>query len=467
MIINAEQLSGVHLTKKQKMFLRSWTPNLALIGGFGSGKTLPFCLKALLLSLYNGDGYAGLIVSPTYQMFQRVLFPTLRDDILMKLGADDEGGSLWDQCLYSPSRSSILFPWGGLLYFGSADAPQRLRGMNLAFVGVDEATTVRDFPELAISLSSRLRRARPDPKTGKPMTQFFVCGTPEGLDAVYQKWSNPPLNKEHEPHWRATHELIRMATIDNPGVPEEFIAGLKSTLSEEQARAYIYGEHIDVGRGLCYYNFKPDRNVREEATYDPNADLHISWDFNISPMSCSIHQVFGAKGSQLLATIDEISMNKSNTREVCVEFINKYGPKGKHHSRNIFIYGDASAVVGHSNFEEIEEWLGPAFVGDIRIRVPRKNPRHTSRLKAANALLRNANGDVRWVINPNCSMLIRDMNSQGLDENLSKLKNQRASDGLTLGHMSDTADYIIDRLFPFKRQSLRRDKPTAMVDWMG
>ena len=468
--INAEQLqrAGITLTKKQKRFLRSWTPNLALIGGFGSGKTLPFCLKAILLSLYNGAGYAGLIVSPTYQMFQRVLLPTLRDDLLMKLGNDDDDGdgSLWDHCVYSPSKMSLTFPWGGILYFGSADNPARLRGLNLAFVGVDEATTVRDFPELAISLTSRLRRAKPDPVSGKPLSQFFVCGTPEGLDAVYQKWQNPPIDESKEAEWRTTHEMIRMATIENPGVPEEFIESLKTTLSEDQAKAYIYGEHIDVGRGLAYYNFNRESNLRREATYDEKSDLHFSWDFNISPMSCSIHQVYKHGTTGLLSTIDEISLNKSNTKEVCVEFINRYGPAGLRHGRDIYIYGDASAVVGVSNFDEIEDWIAPAFNGEIHRRVPRKNPRHTSRLKAANALLRNANGDVRWVIHPSCGMLIRDLVSQGLDENLSKLKNQRATDGLTLGHMSDTADYIIDRVFPYKRVSLRGEKQSSMTDWM-
>lgn len=466
MKIDATQLKGVRLTKKQRRFLRSMSPNLALIGGFGSGKTLPFCLKALLLALYNGKGYSGLIVSPTYQMLQRVLLPTLRDDILMKLGHID-GKSLWDSCVYSPSKMSLTFPWGFTLYFGSADNPARLRGMNLAFVGVDEATTVRDFPELSVSLTSRLRKAKIDPKTGKPLSQFFVCGTPEGLDDVHQKWCNPPTDPEKEQEWAKTHELIRMATVDNPGVPDEFIESLLTSLSEEQARAYVFGEHIDVGRGLAYYNFNRATHSRHEAEYDPSEDLHISWDFNISPMSMSIHQVYGAGKHGFLATVDEISLNKSNTKEVCVEFIRRYGPQGMRHSRNIYIYGDASAVVGISNYDEIEDWIKPAFTGRIIRRVPRKNPRHSSRLKAANALLRNSKAEVRWIINPKCQNLIRDLESQGLEEDLSKKKNQRAPDGLTLGHMSDTADYLIDKVFPFTRISIREQQASTLTDWMS
>jgi hypothetical protein len=160
-------------------------------------------------------------------------------------------------------------------------------------------------------------------------------------------------------------------------------------------------------------------------------------------------------------------LNKSNTKEVCKEFIRRYGAEGHYHRGDIHIYGDASAVVGVSNYDEIEEWIRPAFIGRIFRHVPAANPRHTSRLKAANALLRNAKQEVRWAISPKCPMLIRDLTSQTLDPNLSKNKNQKAPDGLTLGHMSDTADYLIDRVFPFRRISIRAPQSSSMVDWMG
>jgi len=164
--IDLSQL-GISFSEKQTEFLRCMVPNLALIGGFGSGKTLPLCVKTVILAALNGKGYSGVLVSPTFDMYQRVLLPTLRDDVLGKLGDPENGSSLWDLCEFSPSMRRIKFPWGFDLLFGSADRPMRLRGLNLAFAGVDEATTIRDFPELAVSLTSRLRKARKDPKTGK------------------------------------------------------------------------------------------------------------------------------------------------------------------------------------------------------------------------------------------------------------------------------------------------------------
>jgi hypothetical protein len=39
---------------------------------------------------------------------------------------------------------------------------------------------------------------------------------------------------------------------------------------------------------------------------------------------------------------------------------------------------------------------------------------------------------------------------------LSKDKKQVASDGKTIGHMSDTTDYIIEQLFPYKWSAQKR-----------
>lgn len=456
---------GIQFTPKQTRYVTSLKKNIALIGGFGSGKTLPFCIKALYMSLLNKGPYYGLLVSPTHEMFARTLLPTLRDDIMTKLTVGSDDTTLWDLSDYSPSKKSIRLPWGFTYYFGSADKPMTSRGQNLAVVGVDEATLIRDFPSLAISLTSRLRRGR--------VTQFFMDGTPEGLDAIYDRFCIPPDGiDEHDAltkreKWLKTHELIRIATVDNPGASEEFIENLMLNLTEQQVRSYVYGEHVDISGGRAYYNFSETDNVRPEVRYNPEIELHISWDFGKSPMSVTIHQVIN---NRHLRTIDEISLLNSNTPETCMEFIRRYGPQGKRHSKDIYVYGDASAVVGTSQYDEIDDWLRPAFPGEIKRRVKKRNAKHSSRLKAANGLLKNARGEVRWLIHPRCRTLIRDLRLQQMDEKdgSSKNKKQMTNDGTTLGHSSDTADYLIDWVFPYRRMPGRSvTEKSHMLDWMG
>lgn len=447
---------GISFTEKQSGWVSDLTPATAIIGGFGSGKTLPFCIKALYLSLLNGRGYRGILVSPTHEMFSRTLLPTMRDDIMSNIIEPHTGRSLWDLSTYSPSRKELVLPWGFTYYFGSADRPDKLRGPNLAVAGVDEATLIKDFGRIAVALESRLRRGK--------VLQFFCNGTPEGLDAVYEKFCVPPREADRRDRWGDTHNLTRISTMDNPGVPEQFVEQLLLTLSEEQARAYVYGEHVDVGRGLAYYNFDDEANVRPEAVYDPDLDLHISWDYNLRPMSCSVSQLWGGG----LVTIDEISLNDSNTPEVCREFIRRYGGQGHQHQRDIYIYGDASAVVGINQYDEIEDWLVPAFRGTVRRKVPSRNPKHSTRLKSANGLLRNARGQVGWIIHPSCSVLIRDLKTQRMDSTgLAKDKHQVGTDGNTIGHMSDTTDYLIDQVFPYRWSATKRPSSRSkMLDYL-
>jgi len=441
----------------QELLIRSLVPRVIVFGGFGAGKTLPFALKAVVSGAAHGPGYYGLLLSPTHEMFTRTLLPTIRDDLLSQLGDPDNGRSLWDLCQYYPSNKSLTLWNGFIIYFGSADKPIRSRGTNLAFVGIDEASMIRNFKELYISVTSRLRRGALHPVTGRSMNQLFCNTTPEGMDEVHDTFCEPPALKSQRAKWSKTHQVIRISMLENPGLPQSFIDQQFMDIPASMRESYIEGQHQHHGSGLCYHEFRFDSNVREQAKYDPSKDLHISFDFNKDPMSLTIHQIMGTdksmrSGRGLLMTVSEIVMRNSNTPEVCREFVRQYGREGHNHKRAIYIYGDASDAVGISNYDEIESWLRSHFHGKIVLRVPTSNPRHNRRLKSCNALLRNIRGEVRWWINPTCVWTIRDLKRQIMtDDGRSKRKDQDSGDGTKLGHCSDTCDYIIDYICPFRR----------------
>lgn len=450
----------LQFTQGQASFLASLVPRVAIFGGFGSGKTFPFVTKGVVLAHVHGKGYRGQLISPTYDMLQRVLIPTLRDDVMMKLGDPDNGRSLWDLSNYEPSKKMLTFPNGFELLFGSADNPSRTRGTNLAFIGVDEASMIDKFDQLYISAGSRLRRARPHPVTGVPMQQMFFATTPEGLDPMYNKFIVGPEKQEQRAQWKSTHQTLRISTYQNPGITQDFLDQMMLGIPDALIPAYLHGLHVDVGRGRCYYNFDHEQNVRKEAKYDPSKDLCMAWDFNADPMSCTIHQVQGEerhRSRQVLCTIDEVVLRNSNTPETCREIVRRYGSQGERHRRGIRIYGDASDAIGISNYDEIEDYLRGHFTGSkITRHVPKANPRHIRRLKSVNAMARNAAGDVRWWINPRCRWTIRDLMQQKMDPGgKSKDKRQEADDGTTLGHCSDTIDYIVDRLWPYQKPNWR------------
>ena len=207
-------------------------------------------------------------------------------------------------------------------------------------------------------------------------------------------------------------------------------------------------------------------NIKPEAVYNPGLDLHLSWDFNVDPMSVSAWQVWGYGKHSIAMCIKEVYLRNSNTPATAREIVRVFGGQGLKHQRNIFIYGDASADKTTSAYDEIEEYIGTHFPGTITRRVPKSNPRHLRRLKSVNALCRNANGDVRLGIHPDCRFTIRDLTEQRMEPTgRSKAKNQEGDDGTTLGHCSDNVDYFIDTLFRYTRPDTqrRRSKMTSHI----
>lgn len=450
----------------QDSFIRCMVPNAAYIGGFGSGKTFALCLKAIILSALHGE-LQGIVVAPTFRMLKNTVIPTF-EDLLEKFG-------LLDQCKWRAQDMYYDMPWGGRVIFASADDPTRLRGPNLVFALVDEATLVKKFGQVFVSLTSRLRHPDAMCVNGKklssapiskrdnsgwmrsngftPLYQFACCGTPEGvLDEVYDLFFRPPKDDSQVFWWKKNYHVVNAATNQNQGLSEVYLQNLMANIPEALRPALIGGQYIDLSRGRCYYSFDEDLNISNNAVYNPQLPLRLSWDFNLDPMVVLVCQIHGQKS---LSVIDEISLNRSNTPEVSRVFIEKYGSNGINHRGQIFIYGDASggrSTAEYSDYETIREYLETHFNADrINLKVPAVNPPHKRRVHSVNAKLRNSRGDTSLIINPCCWRLIRDLRYQRMDDTgMSKDKRQEI-DGEVIGHAADCLDYITDYEWAYRR----------------
>jgi len=65
-------------TPQQKIFVRDQKPEVAYIGGVGSGKTASGVIRASMNVLKWNVGSVGVIVSPTVPMLRNVIVPELR-----------------------------------------------------------------------------------------------------------------------------------------------------------------------------------------------------------------------------------------------------------------------------------------------------------------------------------------------------------------------------------------------------
>jgi len=447
-------------TEAQKAFFYSFVRNVFFCGGFGSGKTFVACNKGIFLSQIHA-GLPGIIVSPTFRMMNITVLPTMFDDVLDPMG-------IAHLCKWRSSDKILTLPWGSTIIFASAEKPDRLRGPNLCWGIMDEATIFDKFNAAYVSVNTRLRhpKATRFPETGKPLFHLGITGTPEGrLDEVYERFIGGPERDEQRERWRHSTQTIQSASMDNPGLDQSFIDELFNIVSEDMRDAHIFGKYIDLSAGRAYYSFNEQQNVRSEAKYDPTLPLRVSFDFNVDPMLCTIHQV---RGSRLVMTIDEIHLRRSNTPNVCREIIKRYGRNGLDHRGRIIIYGDATGgrtTADRSDYDVILEYLGNYFGLDrLQKKVPNVNPSHQRRLHSVNAMLRNSQGSVCLIVHPRCKKLIRDLKLQAMD-GVSKHKKQEI-EGETLGHASDTLDYIIDKEFPYKRPNSRVNfKKTKLNAW--
>src|SRR5450755_4256090 len=157
----------------QRRFYRSTAPYKGFSGPVGSGKTYALCHEALRAACRN-PGCQGLIGGPTYPHLHDVTIPTMVG-ILEELGMRYQirGGS---QPHIYLERQEVR------ILFRSLENPDRLRGLTLAWFGIDELTYCR--AEAWKILCQRIR----DPKAKRPPAGNTIA---RGASGTYKLTVSP------------------------------------------------------------------------------------------------------------------------------------------------------------------------------------------------------------------------------------------------------------------------------------
>src|SRR3954468_3778811 len=117
-------------------------------GPVGSGKSFAFVNEALKLAYLN-NGCQGLIGAPTYPMLRDVT-QTAFFEMLLENNVPH---------VFRKSENVVYLPEpGSEILFRTMDQPERLRGMNLAWFGIDELTYCKQ--DSWQRLEARLRSPR-------------------------------------------------------------------------------------------------------------------------------------------------------------------------------------------------------------------------------------------------------------------------------------------------------------------
>jgi len=379
---------------------------LALVCGFGAGKTVGLIAKATILAAMN-VGHVSALFEPTHAMLIDILVRTCNElfdqwQIPFSYRASPQPSF----CLQFAEGTHTILLRTMLTY-------QRLRGQNLCAIGFDEADTVpkRDAEQAMNMALARLRSGN--------IQQFYATTTPEG-----HGWAFDTFKKNAKTDTR----LIQAKTSDNKYLPEGFIQSLIENYPEQLIKAYLNGEFVNLTMGAVY-RFDRNVHVSNQLLNYKNEILRVGIDFNIQNTNC----VIGVRDGNKLVIIDEIT-KMHDTDALAKEILRRYP------NQKILIYPDASGSNRSTNSSQTDVAIleGYGFTNMS----PRSNPPIRDRVSAVNSLLKNGKGEVRLAISPCCRTLIECFELQAYDEKTGEPDKQNGYD-----HILDSLGYLIWREF--------------------
>ena len=403
-------------------------------GPIGSGKSYALAYEALFLSFLN-PGLLGLIGAPTYKMLEDSTRRSFFDVL------DAEG----IEFIFNKQENCVrLLPNGSEVIFRSMENPERLRGPNLAWFGLDELTYTRE--DAWTRILGRLRHPLASRLCG------YAVWTPKGHDWVFHRFV-----EENNPDYR----LVKATPRENTHLPPDFYDQLKHSYAESFYRQEVLGEYLDIYGGNVYSAFS-EGNIQPVA-YDPKLPLCWALDFNVDPMCSVICQIEERKPHFLttqyarrdvVRVIDEIVLPDSRTVPATKEFIRRALRLPNIPDRMMIkVYGDKSGGDRHSNatrtdYELVREVFREHSDFEITMLQNKNNPEVRDRVNTVNNMLTSVAGSHRILIDPKCTGLIKD---------LRQVKWKRDTERNPMGeldksdpartHLSDALSYLIAREF--------------------
>jgi phage terminase large subunit len=222
------QRQTIELYGTQHDFVACQDRFTGFIGGIGSGKSYAGAVKAMLYS--QTPGTLGLVIAPSYPMLRDATLRTFRQVAEATIAETHA------------SEMRLTLRNGAEVLFRSADQPDRLRGPNISWAWIDEASLCG-----AETWEITIGRLRADGKAGP----CWITTTPKGRNWVYQR--------------QAQMTVFRSTTAGNPYLSREFVESLYAAYEGKFAQQELLGEFVGFD-GLVYDEFDRGRNVKTVPT---------------------------------------------------------------------------------------------------------------------------------------------------------------------------------------------------------
>jgi hypothetical protein len=426
----------IELLPTQMRFIQSDQPFPAFIGGYGAGKTFINSLKAILHCIYHNPGLTGMVVAPNYRDLRDTNIPTLLE-LLDRFQIDFK--------LEKTNYNLDLPWWQSRILLRSADDPEKLKGPNLAWAGIDEVARTRE--SLWGVVVSRVRHPKANFK------QTYATGTPEGLNWVYEQWVE---NSE------AGYALFQASTRENIHLDTAYISALQNSHDADETRQKLDGQFSACVKGRAYKAFDGSSHLSEisplveadEGRISPHLPLCLTCDFNVDPCCWLLLQ----HRNGLVYVIDEIILPETTTEEMIAECRAR---KYLDHASGLIVYGDPAGNA-RSTAGSGSDYALLRKAGLTNQNVARHAPAVRDRVLSLNALFVSDEGDKRLLIHPSCQTLIRDLERVRWKEGSAHVLDKSDSQ---LTHASDALGYFVHQEYALTR--IAKPGPTKIRHILG
>jgi hypothetical protein len=405
--------------------------------GVGVGKTFSLGFSAIpFLSIKNSR---GLICAPTVPMMKTATLPGIEsawndNDILPErdyvINRQMKGVKPYSGI---GSENVITFKWGSYGVLTSLQNFHTVNGSEWDWILVDETRDVRNWEYALGRLRARLR-GRTFKELG--LTHKILTATTPPDNVKYylelKEASKDPKNR--------IAFIQAESYVNQHNLPPGYIEQLEATLDPQTFKREVLAHLITAQSSIYAYSFTRSVHVGK-VEEDPNLPIYISFDFNVSPMTCIYAQ--HTPDRKRIRIIGEERIINSDVTELCQRIKTKYP-----NQHRLILTGDASGrnrttiSKGLSNWKIIKGELG---VSEAQIRLLSANPLSVDYIVLLNSML-SKHGNI--MIDSGCKYLIQDMELMQRADDSGK----KAPDALT-GHLFDCAEYY---LWTFHRQFLDR-----------
>lgn len=348
-------------------------------------------------------------IAPTYRQAKMIAWKKLKKKLI---------DLRWVEKINESELSIILKNSSTISLKGADGGAQNLRGVGLDYCVMDEFAMIDQEAWYEV-----IRPALSD----KQGSALFIS-TPAGMN-----WANDLYNMsiEFPNEWAS----FQYTSIQGGNIPLEEIEAAKRDLDERTFRQE-YEAVFQEYAGRIYYAFDRKQNVVEGTLEAKDLDvLYIGMDFNIDPMSA----VIAVRKGDDLCVIDEVRMFSSNTQEAVEEIRSRY-PKSK-----IWVFPDPAAHQRKTSAGGATDITILQNAGWV-VKAPRAHTPVRDRINAVNSRLCDSTGKRHLYLLPKVKYTI-----EGLERHTYKEGTTQPDKDSGYDHMMDALGYMIDYLFPIKR----------------